>query len=191
VPASPVSQTVPRLRAAAVWAVLLSPQPLQTLAAQQLSLILCYFFPPDCETPPLTARPSPPTFSCEQAHRRFSSRRRADADPFLLGSSSSPSLRAFRLRLQPATSPSVKASKASVPIWRAVLRPCLQAPVGQSAVGRRRVQDEVAALGADKPESHTEVWCVAGRASVLLVKALLRVLAQMATSSSRKCHVSK
>lgn len=80
---------------------------------------------------PLRRRvPALPTFSCQQAHRRFSSQRLADADPFLFSSSSSSSLRGFQLRLQPATSLSFKYVRALVQILRMLFRLCLRAPAG-------------------------------------------------------------
>lgn len=124
------SQTDPRLCVTAVWALLLSPQPLQTLTAQQLSL-LCTIF--SCQTvrPPFWWHdPALRPLSASRHTGAFHSQGLAHAAPFLSCSSSSPSLRAFWL--QPATSSSFKFMQAVVQILRMVFRQCLRTPAGQS-----------------------------------------------------------
>lgn len=129
---SPTSQTDPRLCVTAIWAVLLSSQPLQTLTAQQLSLF-CTIFSYQTVRPPF--RRCVPALRPSAASRHtgaFRSQRLVHAAPFLFCCSSSSSLRAFWLQLQPATSLSFKSMQALVQILRMVFKLCLSAPAGQS-----------------------------------------------------------
>lgn len=128
----PVKQVDPKLCVTAIWAVFLSPQPLQILTAQQLSLF-CTIFSYQTVRPPFWWHvPTlwPPTASRHTG--TFNSQRLAQAAPFLSCSSSSSSLRAFCLQLQPATSSSFKSLQALVQILRMVFRLCLKIPAGQS-----------------------------------------------------------
>lgn len=131
-PPPPASQTDPRLCVTAIWVVLLSPQPLQTLTAQQLSLF-CAIFSYQTVRPPFGWHIPAPRPSAASRHTgAFHSQGLAHAAPFLFCSSSSSSLRAFWLQLQPATSFSFKSMQALVQILRMVFRLCLKAPAGQS-----------------------------------------------------------
>lgn len=131
-PPSPASQTDPRLSVTAIWAVLLSPQPLQTLSAQQLSLF-CTIFSYQTVRPPFwwhVPALRPPAASRHTG--AFHSQGLAQAAPFLSCSSRISSLRAFWLQLQPTTSSSSKSMQALVQILRMVFRLCLKPPAGQS-----------------------------------------------------------
>lgn len=89
------------------------------------------FFPTGLQDIPSDSTSQPSDLQLQAGTQALFIQRLVDADPFLFSSSSSSSLRAFRLRLQPTTRSSLKSMRASVQMSRTLFRLCLNAPAGQ------------------------------------------------------------
>lgn len=152
------SQTDPRLCVTAVWALLLSPQPLQTLTAQQLSL-LCTIF--SCQTvrPPFWWHdPALWPLSASRHTGAFHSQGLAHAAPFFPAPQAALPLGPSDSSQQPALPSS--SCRLWFKFWGWVLGSASELLQGR-AVGQWRVQGEGAALGSDKPNGDTKVPSVA------------------------------
>lgn len=123
--ASPALQTDPRLCVAAIWAVLLSPKPLQS------SVSFCTIFLLELQDIPSISASQPADLQLWAGTQALFIPKTGGCRSLPFQPSSSSSLRAFWLWLQPAMSSSFTSMRASIQILRMLFRPCLKAPAGQ------------------------------------------------------------